>query len=36
VRLLIIVEDIFEFQDALHFSPLVAIPALEGVKAGEV
>lgn len=36
VRLLIIVDDIFEFQDGtLHFAPLVAIPALEGVRPGD-
>jgi hypothetical protein len=35
VRLLIVVDDTFEFQDGtLHISPLVAISALEGVKAG--
>ena len=36
MRLLVVVDDTFEFQDGtLHFSPLVAIPALEGVKAGD-
>jgi hypothetical protein len=36
VRLLIVVDDTFELQDGtLHFSPLVAIPSLEGVKAGD-
>jgi hypothetical protein len=36
VRLLLVVEDTFEFQDgSIHFSPLVAMPTLEGVKAGD-
>ena len=36
MRLLIVVEDIYEFQDGiLHFAPLVANPLLEGVKAGD-
>jgi hypothetical protein len=31
-----VVDDIFEFKvGTLHFSPLVAIPTLEGVKAGD-
>ena len=36
MRLLIVVDDTFEFQDGtLHFSPLVPVPALEGLKAGD-
>ena len=36
MKLLFVVDDIFEFQDGtLHFSPLVAIPTLEGLKAGD-
>jgi len=36
VKLLLVVDDIFEFQDGtLHFSPLVAIPTLQGLKAGD-
>jgi len=36
VRLLIIVEDVFEFQDGtLHFTPLVPVSAVEGLKAGD-
>ncbi len=36
MKLLIVVDDIFEFQDGtLHFAPLVEIPALEGLKAGD-
>lgn len=36
MRLLLAVEDVFEFQDGtVHLSPLVAIPILEGLKAGD-
>jgi hypothetical protein len=36
LRLLVVVDDTFEFQDGtLHSSPLVAIAALEGVRAGD-
>ena len=36
MRLLLVVEDVFEFQDGtVHLSPLVAIPTLEGLKAGD-
>ena len=36
MRLLVVVDDTFEFQDGtLHFLPLVAIPSLEGVRAGD-
>ena len=36
MRLLLVVDDIFEFQDGvLHFSPLVANPTLEGVRVGD-
>jgi hypothetical protein len=36
VKLLIVVEDIYEFPEGtLHFAPLVANPVLEGVKAGD-
>ncbi|HZQ17618.1 MAG TPA: hypothetical protein VFA90_02770 [Terriglobales bacterium] len=36
MKLLIVVEDIFEFKDGtLHFSPFVAIAELKEVKAGD-
>ena len=36
VKLLLVVDDIFEFQDGtLHFSPLVGVSALDGLKAGD-
>lgn len=36
MRRLVVVDAILQFQDGtLHFSPLVAIPALEEVKAGD-
>jgi hypothetical protein len=36
VKLLLVVDDVFEFQDGtLHFSPLVTIATFEGLKAGD-
>jgi hypothetical protein len=36
MKLLLVVDDIFEFQDGtLHFSPLVALPTLKGLKEGD-
>jgi hypothetical protein len=36
VRLLLVVDDLFEFKDGtLHFSPFVAIAELKKVKAGD-
>lgn len=36
MKLLFVVEDVFEFQDGtVHLVPLVAIPTLKGMKAGD-